>query len=95
MYIVFVQSKAQSMRVDVVTTTFQKQDNVAFEISNEFKNFENVFSKKQANILVSHQINDHIIEFENEESSYESLYNLSIKKLKILRKHIDFVLTKK
>ena len=79
------------MRVNIVTTTLQERDDVAFEISNEFKNFENVFSKKQANILVSHQVNDHVIELENEESSYESLYNLSVKELKILQKYIDFV----
>ena len=83
------------MRVDVVTTTFQERDDVAFEISNEFKNFKNVFSKKQANILVLYQVNDHVIELKDEESSYELLYNLSTKKLKILRKYIDFVLMKK
>ena len=94
-YVVFVQSKTQSIRVDVVTTMFQEWNNVALEISEKFKNFEDVFSKEQANIFVSHQINDHVIELEDKELSYESLYNLSIKKLKILREYIDFILTKK
>lgn len=94
-YAIFAQFETTLIRVKIVKTTLNERNNFEFEISVKFKDFENVFSKKQTNIFASYQINNYIIEIENKELSYSFLYNLSMKKLKTLREYINFALKKK
>ena len=54
-----------------------------------------VFFKKNAKKLPEHEEDDHVIELNKQNSSFESLYNLSSLKLKTLQKYFNDALTKK
>ncbi len=66
-------------------------------MSFEYHDFLNVFSKKKANIFSSHKKHDHRIELEKDHESnheYVSLYNLSEKKLLLIKKYLKKHLNK-
>ena len=91
----FAQSKSSRVYLKSVANAINERDDSAFEIFSKYQNFDNVFSEKQINVLTFHQNVDHVIKLKKNESLYESLYNLFVKKLKILCEYIDFVLKKK
>ena len=49
-----------------------------------YAEYENVFSEVEMKHLSAHEKHDHIINIKSENSSYESLYNLSDKELQVL-----------
>ncbi len=64
--------------------------------SSEYHDFSNVFDKKTFNIFVSHRFYDHkIVLKKNVVSDYTSLYNMSEKKLKIIKKYLKNNLKRK
>ena len=64
-------------------------DETFIEISIEIKTFENVFFFKSTITLLSHDEHDHVIDLmSNKISLFESLYNMSQTKLKVLQKYI-------
>ncbi len=67
-------------------------------MSSKYHDFLNVFFKKKADILSSHRKHDHRIKLErNHESDHEyaSLYNLSERKLQLIKKYLKKHLDKK
>ena len=91
----FVQSKSSRIHLKFVANATNERDDSAFEIFSKYQNFDNVFFEKQTNILTFHQNANHAIKLKKNELLYESLYNLSVKELKILREYINFALKKK
>ena len=53
------------------------------------------FFKKKTRVFNDYKKNDHAIDIENIDFSYEPLYNLLISKLQILKKYLNDVLSKK
>ncbi len=64
------------------------------EISEKYKNFADVFDKINADKLLEHDSQDHVIDTKNKMSSFESMYNLSMIELELLREYLDEFLTK-
>ncbi len=64
------------------------------EIFEKYKNFANVFDKINANKLLKHDSQDHVINTKNKMSSFESVYNLSMIEFELLREYLDEFLTK-
>ena len=93
-YAMFVQSKSLRVHLKFVANATNERDNNAIEIFSKYQNFDNVFIEKQTNFLTFHQNVNHVIKLKKNKSLYESLYNLFVKKLKNLRKYIDFALKK-
>ena len=91
----FVQLKSSRVYLKFVANATNERDDNAFEIFSKYQNFDDVFFEKQTNVLTFHQNVNHVIELKKNKSSYESLYHLSVKELKILRKYFDFALKKK
>ena len=55
----------------------------------KYQNYIDVFNKKKTERLFEHDQIDHVIKIENDKKfSFELIYNLSITKLKILRKYV-------
>ena len=50
-------------------------------ISKKYQNLTAVFFKKQVNKLSAHESQDHEIDTEEKQSSFESIYNLSVTEL--------------
>ena len=63
-------------------------------ISVSYSDYADVFLKKEASQLFTHEKHDYAIEINEEESLHESLYNLSETELNVLRKYLDNVLVK-
>ena len=63
-------------------------------ISVSYSNYADVFLKKEASWLFTHEKHDYAIEINEEEPLHESLYNLSETELNILKKYLDDVLVK-
>ncbi len=68
--------------------------NSSKEILEKYKNFANEFDKINANKLLEHNSQDHVIDTKNKMSSFELMYNLSMTELELLRKYLDEFLTK-
>ena len=64
------------------------------QIFEKYKDFKNLFTKKNVASLTFHWNCDHVIDIKNEIFFFDLLYNLSITKFKMLRKYIDDALTK-
>ena len=94
-YAMFVQSESSRVYLKFVANATSERDDNAFEIFSKYQNFDDVFSEKQTNVLTFHQNANYIIELKKNELLYKSMYNLSVKKLKILREYINFALKKK
>ena len=59
------------------------------KISSQYVEFEDVFFEQNASELTKHDSQNHVIDINDKESSFDSMYNLSITKLEILRKYIN------
>jgi hypothetical protein len=64
------------------------------EILEKYKDFADVFDKVNADKLLEHDSQDHAIDTKNKMSSFESMYNLSVIELELLREYLDEFLTK-
>ncbi len=64
------------------------------KILEKYKNFANVFDKINANKLLKHDSQNHVINTKNKMFFFESVYNLSMIKLELLKKYLDEFLTK-
>ena len=53
-------------------------------LSEKIKNYEEMFFNENAEKLLFHEMQNHVIKLNNNNSLYESFYNLSTFKLKIL-----------
>ena len=73
-----------------------KNENVtASIIFHKITDYTDVFSKKNAEKLSEHEKGDHIIELNEQDFPFGSLYNLSSLKLKTLQKYLNDALTKR
>ena len=63
-------------------------------ISVSYSDYADVFLKKEASQLFTHEKHDHTIEINAEESPHKPLYNLFKTELNILRKYLDNILVK-
>ncbi len=64
------------------------------KILEKYKDFANVFDKINANKLLEHDSQDHAINTKNKMFSFESMYNLSMIELELLKEYFDEFLTK-
>jgi hypothetical protein len=64
------------------------------EILKKYKDFANVFDKVNADKLLKHDSQDHAINTKNKMFSFESMYNLSMTELELLKEYLDEFLTK-
>jgi hypothetical protein len=60
----------------------------------EFIEFVNVFNTEKAGVLAAYNKNKYTINLNESEPSFESLYNLSTKELKVLKTYLNDVLAK-
>ena len=65
------------------------------EVFQKIADYVNVFSKKNAEKLSEYEEDDHVINLEEQNSSFRSLYNLSDLKLKTFKEYLDDILMKK
>ena len=73
----------------------RNEDVTASIISQEVTDYTDVFFKENAGKLSEHEGGDHIIELNEQDSSFEPLYNLSSSELKTLQEYLNNVLTKR
>jgi hypothetical protein len=64
------------------------------KILEKYKDFADVFDKVNADKLLKHDSQDHAINTKNKMFSFESIYNLSMIELELLKKYLDEFLTK-
>ena len=64
-------------------------------ISSKYQNYKDAFDKTDVNKLSKHRFHDHAIETKNKIFSFESIYDLFITELEILRKYLDDNLKRK
>jgi hypothetical protein len=76
---------------NLIIETMMKSSKEIFE---KYKNFANVFDKINANKLFEHDSQDHAINTKNKMFSFESMYNLSMIELELLKEYFDEFLTK-
>jgi len=77
-----------------VKTVHIQNINVTFVIFSVYAEYENVFFKVEVKCLSAHEKHDYVINTNNKNSSYKSLYNLSDKKLQILWSYLNNILVK-
>ncbi len=63
-------------------------------ISSVYTDYKDVFSKIEMKHLPIHKKHNYIIDINNKNSSYKSLYNLSNKKLQVLQSYLNNTLVK-
>jgi hypothetical protein len=68
--------------------------NSSQKILEKCKDFADVFNKMKANKLSKHDSQNHEINTKNKMSSFESIYNLFVIELEILKKYLDEFLIK-
>jgi hypothetical protein len=76
---------------DFTIETMMKSSKKIFE---KYKDFANVFDKVNADKLSEHDSQDHAIDTKNKMFSFESVYNLSMTELELLKEYLDEFLTK-
>jgi hypothetical protein len=59
------------------------------KLSSQYVDFAKMFNEKITNILFEHDFQDLAIDTQNINSSFESFYNLSEKKFKMLKKYFN------
>jgi hypothetical protein len=64
------------------------------EILEKYKDFADVFDKVNADKLLEHDSQDHAIDTKSKMFSFESVYNLSMTELELLKEYLDEFLTK-
>ena len=67
---------------------------MTLSLSKKYAEYENVFSVENADILFSHKVTDHIIDLNEREPLYDSLYNLFNTELEVLRTYLNDALVK-
>ena len=70
-----------------IQIVLNNNDNIN-QIFFEYSDVQNVFFEIKTNILFKHDSNDFVINTQNKEFSFGKIYNLSLLKLKILKKYI-------
>ncbi len=76
---------------DLIIEAMMKSSKEIFE---KYKDFADVFDKVNADKLLEHDSQDHAINTKNKMLSFESMYNLSMTELELLKEYLDEVLTK-
>jgi hypothetical protein len=76
---------------DLTIETMMKSSKEIFE---KYKDFADVFDKINADKLLKHDSQDHAIDTKSKMSSFESMYNLSMTELELLKEYLDEFLTK-
>jgi hypothetical protein len=76
---------------DLIIEAMMKSSKEIFE---KYKDFANVFDKINVNKLLEHDLQDHAINTKNKMSSFESIYNLSMIELELLKEYFDEFLIK-
>jgi len=77
-----------------VKTVHIQSINIIFVISFVYAEYENVFFKVEVKHLSAHEKHDHVIDTNDENSLYKSLYNLLNKELQVLWNYLNDVLVK-
>ncbi len=84
-----VDSKRERLLI-VIQKTDENNDKIHNEISSQYFAFQNIFSEIKAHKLFEHDFHDHVIKtLSNRDFFFDSIYNLSATKLKILKDYID------
>jgi hypothetical protein len=84
-----VDSKRERLLI-VIQKADENNDKISNEISFQYFAFQNIFFEIKAHKLFKHDFHDHVIEIlSNRDSLFDSIYNLSATKLKILKNYID------
>jgi hypothetical protein len=84
-----VDSKRKRLLI-VIQKANENNDKVNNEISSQYFAFQNIFFEVKAHKLFEHDLHDHVIEIlSNRNSFFDSIYNLSATKLKVLKNYID------
>jgi hypothetical protein len=74
----------------VIQKADENNDKINNEISSQYFAFQNIFFEVKTHKLFEHDFHDHVIEIlSNRNSFFDSIYNLSTIKLKILKNYID------
>jgi hypothetical protein len=74
----------------VIQKADENNDKINNEISSQYCAFQDIFSEVEAHKFFEHDFHDHVIEIlSNWNSFFDSIYNLSATKLKILKDYID------
>jgi hypothetical protein len=76
---------------ELIIETMMKSSQKIFE---KYKDFADVFDKMKANELLKHDSHDHEINTKSKMSSFESIYNLFVIELEILREYLNEFLIK-
>jgi hypothetical protein len=71
---------------ELIIETMMKSLQKIFE---KYKDFADVFDKMKANELSKHDLQNHEINTKNKMSSFESIYNLFVIELEVLKKYLD------
>jgi hypothetical protein len=84
-----VDSKKKRLLIEIQKTN-ENNDKINNEISFQYFAFQNIFFKIKTRKFFEHDFHDHVIEILlNRDSFFDSIYNLSTTKLKILKNYID------
>ncbi len=84
-----VDSKRERLLI-VIQKADENSDKISNEISFQYFAFQDIFFEIKAHKLFEHDFHDHVIEIlSNRDSLFDSIYNLSTTKLKILKNYID------
>jgi hypothetical protein len=74
----------------VIQKADENNDKISNEISFQYFAFQDIFFEVKAHKFFEHDFHDHVIEIlSNRDSFFDSIYNLSATKLKILKNYID------
>jgi len=77
-----------------VKTVHIQNINVTSIIFSVYVKYKNVFSEVEVKCLSAHEKHDHVIDTNDKNSLYKSLYNLSDKELQILQNYLNIILAK-
>ena len=80
--------------VEPFSTVCIQSTSAVLSLSKKYAEYENVFSVKNADILLSHKVINHTIDLNRKESLYDSLYNLFNTELEVLRIYLNDILVK-
>ncbi len=84
-----VDSKRERLLI-VIQKADENNDKINNEISSQYFAFQDIFSEIKAHKLFEHDFHDHVIEIlSNRDFLFDSIYNLSITELKVLKNYID------
>jgi hypothetical protein len=74
----------------VIQKANENNDKINNEISSQYFAFQNIFSEEKTHKFFEHDLHDHVIEIlSNRDFFFDSIYNLSATKLKILKNYIN------